>query len=557
MSESPKKLFISYSSKDRAEVSKLISALKNQKIDAWDYSRPGQDLPLARKVKDSLREEIDSREYFIAVISPNSLDRQTGQYPRFEVRYAIESGKLERYQFLPIFINAPGKKSWCRLYPEIKEFKYVEVDFSNEKKLENLTREICEWTVADYTPSPLLDNLIFFAQKFREEFKKFLLSNKEQNTPLSPDEVTHLSGLMIECAEFTIAGEKAKMQEKRKKLWEKAAKSASNFHDELKKIRPDTQFYYPIIIKGALELKLEQYENAEKTYLEATTDPASLNNSLFWLGYAGLGHVYLSLERYDDSILAFEQALAFGEADDADIRDEDFDVIKIFLLSAVLKSETDDLSEGILNKYDFEAILNKFDRSQLSPEENLDFFRLQGEFYYKTGNFAFAAKAFQKLGKDNLDKNSAIYYSLALSGTGKDSKAVVILEDSARKLKSAELYYFLSVFYFQVRDIEKGLKVYEDVLCNPDPDYRNFWSREHFICYALAMKAIDKDKYIEKIHAICEKVLDPKFFSFPVTGDEYYYNGFANYLLGRFARAEYDFERSGQSYDNYYDKLNL
>jgi hypothetical protein len=46
---------------------------------------------------------------------------------------------------------------------------------------------------------------------------------------------------------------------------------------------------------------------------------------------------------------------------------------------------------------------------------------------------------------------------------------------------------------------------------------------------------------------VCEKVLDPKNSGdLPLSAEDFYYMGFANYLLGNAKLARYDYERSGR-----------
>src|SRR5215211_2155051 len=96
------RVFISFSGKDRPKIRKLFSALELQKSDVWDYSKAGQELPLANDLSDALKRKIDSCEYFIAVISASSIDETIGFDPRLEVQYAIESGKAESNRLLPV-----------------------------------------------------------------------------------------------------------------------------------------------------------------------------------------------------------------------------------------------------------------------------------------------------------------------------------------------------------------------------------------------------------------------------------------------------------------------
>jgi hypothetical protein len=75
MPNSPK-IFISFSSKDQREVRELFSKLSEQNIQVWDYSKYGQELPLAQNVDTALAKQIDACDYFIALISANEHGRR-------------------------------------------------------------------------------------------------------------------------------------------------------------------------------------------------------------------------------------------------------------------------------------------------------------------------------------------------------------------------------------------------------------------------------------------------------------------------------------------------
>src|SRR5262250_3045152 len=97
-------VFVSFSSRD-VSVGKLFSALETQNVKVWDFSAPGQELPVGHQLSASLKAKIDECEYFIAVISPNSLDASIGPTPIFEVQCALSLGKLAKNRVLPLLLD--------------------------------------------------------------------------------------------------------------------------------------------------------------------------------------------------------------------------------------------------------------------------------------------------------------------------------------------------------------------------------------------------------------------------------------------------------------------
>src|ERR1044072_5653480 len=160
----PPKLFISFSSKDQAKVRRLFAALEIQQVSVWDYSDEGQELTLAHELRASLKAKIDSCEYFIAVISPNSLDEKIGRDPRFEVRYAIESGKAGNHRVLPLLLDSPPEQ-WLVLYEELQPLLRIAFNDDCEEHFEDTVRRICQWLSTPYKPTLLSDPRVFLDRK--------------------------------------------------------------------------------------------------------------------------------------------------------------------------------------------------------------------------------------------------------------------------------------------------------------------------------------------------------------------------------------------------------
>ncbi len=180
MTLSPK-VFVSFSSRDKNEVRKLFSALHHQKVELWDYSDDGQELPLAHSLELSLKEKIDECDYFIAVISPNSIHEEIGRHTRFEVFYALEKEMWKQNKILPIILrNSSAECSeWLNLYQNLETVVRVEWDFSNDEIFEDELRKMCNWLSVTYIPSSLREKKVFFAERFLEEAETVELSNSD------------------------------------------------------------------------------------------------------------------------------------------------------------------------------------------------------------------------------------------------------------------------------------------------------------------------------------------------------------------------------------------
>jgi hypothetical protein len=70
--------------------------------------------------------------------------------------------------------------------------------------------------------------------------------------------------------------------------------------------------------------------------------------------------------------------------------------------------------------------------------------------------------------------------------------------------------------------------------------------------HARILKAVGGATNLAKMREVCTQVLDSMIFGdSPLTTHDFYYMGFANYLLGNYEFANYDYERSGGLFKYY------
>ena len=319
--------------------------------------------------------------------------------------------------------------------------------------------------------------------------------------------------------------------------WAGAKDKVILFLNLIDEINPGIKFYYPLVIRGVCELQLKEFVNARRTFLQATENQDGESNPLIGLGFAGLGHTYFSLESYDKSLKAFQKALSF-------LSDDEY--IQFNHLGALIYAGEIDVDE---------KIFEKFDLSKLSPQESLKVINLKGIANYKKGKYDEAIQIFGNLRWDDLDETSALYYSMALRETGSEEKAIDILNFAANKLKTANIYHHLADIFLGVGYVHEAILIYENFLCNPENP--NWWCRQFFIEYARILTYIDQVANHSKICEACEKVLDLGLFKPPQSKEDYFYLGYANYLLGKDDLAEYEYQRSAGFCEMYYNEIVL
>ncbi|MCD9186227.1 MAG: TIR domain-containing protein [Pyrinomonadaceae bacterium] len=513
------KIFISFSSRDQNEVRKLFSALHHQNIDVWDYSGDGQELPLAHSLEASLKRKIDECDYFIAVISPNSIHEEIGRHTRFEVLYALEQKLHEKNRILPIILDDPENKNaaWLDLYKEFRAIKWAEINFADNKSLEDNLREICDWLSVTYVPSSLRAKKVFFAQAFLEETETVEISNAD---------FVQLMKIMNDCANYVL-----------EENWEKARDKIRLFLMLAEANSPSAKFYYPIIILGVCHLQLNELENAKRELTSLIKDSTCKNQRMMGLALAALGQTHFALEEYEVALEFYEKAADFLPPG------KDIPINKI--ISQVYAGKT---------SWD-EKLLGEFDTSELSTDNSLKIIKIKGIVNYRKGDFYNAIKIFSSINLENLDECAAVYYGLSLMEAGYHESAINILSYIAEKLDSANIYHHLADIFMRCGYLEEALDVFAQKLCSYEN--REKWRRQFFIEYARILRYLDTKTNQRKICELCEMVLDFNTFSPPLTGEDYFYTGYANFLMGKNQLAKFDFDRSKGFCEIYYDKIDI
>jgi tetratricopeptide (TPR) repeat protein len=504
MTQDPR-LFVSFSSRDQDAVRMLFSALAVQRLKAWDYSREGERLHPGQPVEASLAERVSGCDYFLAVVSASSTDADLGRYTAFEVRCAQEAGLSRSGRLLPVLLTTSPPAAWPGAYAGLEELLHVELDPSDQGRFDDAVRRICDYLSVPYVPPILNDPRVFFSRRFQQE-----MSSRKAGTA----EYVGLMEIMIGCAEKVARHE-----------WEEAEKLVSLFLTLSAFKMPGARFYYPQIIKGVCELQSGRFEAAAQTFAAAAGHPLRDENS-----YGGLGHAYFYQRRYDEALAAFEKALELGPTD----KTIEFNIVGA-LLHAGSRGGSVPLPEAA-------------DGAGLAPEDLVKIMKMRGIAHLRRGECRRAVAVFEALSRRApLDAAAAIYYASALEACGREGDALALLLREAGRLDDPNLYHHLADAYLRAGMIREASGVYEGRLCNPATG-----SRQYYVEYARILKALGGPANETRMRKICELVLDPQAFgAAPPSAQDFYYAGFANYLLGNHDLARYDYERSGRLFQYY------
>jgi hypothetical protein len=140
--------------------------------------------------------------------------------------------------------------------------------------------------------------------------------------------------------------------------------------------------------------------------------------------------------------------------------------------------------------------------------------------------------------KIQIDVHITYYYMTAIYLNKSNPVDILIRAierpDPEKKLDKQFLYGYLAEHYSSQNKPFKSIEIYEKWLIRDKPTKRTL------TFYAIALRNAGRPKYKD----ICKLVLNEEEYGLPATPEDFYWNGFANYLLENSSRARYDYERS-------------
>jgi tetratricopeptide (TPR) repeat protein len=533
------KIFISFSSNDLEFVREFFYRLKSQNLRIWDYSQRGDEIPFGEEITGYLKKQIDNSEYFISIISKNSTDKHIGRFTRLELSRAIDNGMLEKNKIIPVILNGE-KPDINDLYQNILNGVFFECRQDDSDQIEKVVEKICNYLGVKYNSPFMADSRLPFKEKFKEEILSNISvtnSNYNELMTIIDDFFKFYPNNWLkawDCISYFIYKWNFLFQENSYYPQDEADNKTAvhNFkNDNYSGLEEASmkELYYPQIIKGICALQLGKFTEAEEIFLRAAGH-AKKNEICF----GGLGQVYYRQGRNRKALESYFEALKYST------KGPNLE-IKFNILS--LQHEM-----GIMDNV-YSDILDELKNQKLHEDDYIKVLNLEAGLKYQNKLYIEAIAILDKLIKKGIhDETTVIYYYFCLRELGKYNEALNFLKKESETRDEEILYHYLALYYVQLKKINESLVIYEKKLC--DFKYR---TRRYFVEYARLLKY---NKNREKMITTCELVLDHIHFDNPQKPEDYYYDGFANYLLGRDERAKYDFERSGNLFQ-YYDEYDL
>jgi hypothetical protein len=556
------RFFISFSSRDIPIVREIMAGIASQNINFWDYSDELQQINLTEEIKTRLMVEIDKCDYFVSIVSESSTSEKLGHFTRFEVDYALGKKKMHLAgRVIVIELEGVNKFHYTGPYEPLTD--YLHHDFIwNQYKYQSilsyvkLVRSICQVIGIQYFPQISPHPRLPFWEEFRDEVIRFTHSNYSH---------VNLIGALGEFNEFFKNGE-----------YVNALNAVNYFITSCKYLIPGYDLVFPWIVKAVTQQELNLHTQAALSYQEALkTD----KNNPTALGGVGMAHLLTGSyneaagyfnDAYKNStgIQQINERLNFimakasaGKRLDTDekefVRDLNIEEthqleIEKMDIKELLPAKDDKSSTTISERK--ELIQKRYDeqRGFILFAKALSYFvdaealrlKISAAEYNSIMVNAYNILKFE-VPENKLNKADKIFYLYMSANYLGYNNPERILTDAIERSKNdknldtRKLYGYLAEHYTSISDYRRSIEIYDKWIVNNNPDKREL------LHYAFNLKNNGNSKYI----AICKDVLN----QLPEIRKDYYWAGFANYLLGREEIAKYEYERSG-SFDIYYDQ---
>lgn len=498
-------IFLSYAKAD-AETAAVVSAdLTAQGFQVWDYasSWKKEDLPFG--IPETCRELIQRATWFIPIVSAASVNPSTGRYMVMEIEYAAEQCLMTQNRVVPLMLSAAKPKKWLKPFDILMPLGVIKIDPANRRDYLLKIARLCRQMNSMYRPVMKQRPYLPFWQGFLDE-----VTAVRKNFP----ESWHLMPLLTEfdrCFE--------------EKEWPEALSHIAYFNAAVSYFAEKTmQTPHTLMVhatcafqNGLVETAASLLDRAEK---ERPNDPA----------VAGL-KVYLHLSREEPYLAREHLVTALARCTAKSLRERMYYLRLLPELGEPISEEDRKLAQ-------------ETDVSTWEVNERRAVYALRAILLYQTARYKPVIDLLQKAAGDDLHGTTTVIQAhLAWLKLERNNEAETVLTDaiheskSNKRLRQPELYYHLAEFYLKTERVGKTLTVYERHLCKPTIVTRRFAIR-----YARILKQLGDEK---RTLTECRQVLGGEFPP-PRSCADYYYDGFANYLLGNMERAKYDFERSRQ-----------
>jgi tetratricopeptide (TPR) repeat protein len=507
------KLFFCFVPQDRAAVDAIMNELKLQGFTIMEYSDRWQKSDLGKPMPEACADSIDQCTYFVPIVSANSVSPSTGKYAVMEVEYALEKDLQAQHRIVPLVLAQCKPKRWLKPFDVLEKMPFLEINTDDRRLFLQSVSGFCARLDYPYKPRLAERPMLPYWKGFCDE-----ISTAQQSKKLDQD-------LMPVIAEFNRCFDE--------RDWNQAHFLISFFLQAVQYRHLPAKLFYSGIVKGMCEVELGMLGAAETDLQAACSlkpdDPVV---------QACIG--YLCLRRRD--VVAAKECFktALEKCPSKDGND-----LRLYCLVPLVE-----LREPLSAK-DREAVLS-VDPFACSGDEGQQVLNAQIMILYSVKEYRKAIDLFRSAKKHGwCGASMTMYASFCFKEIGEIPEALSVVNSAVRDAEGGPsssltaLNFALAELHLSLGNAKEARGIYERRLVSPETQ-----TRKTMIGYARVLKKSNDEK---RMTAICTKILKGNVFPPPQNCEDFYYDGYAHYLLGDLACVQSDYERC-RRFDSYYSR---
>jgi tetratricopeptide (TPR) repeat protein len=508
------RLFVSFAGADRQQVRRLFARLEAQSVAVWNYADEAQEIPGGTHLASFLCQRIDRCDAFLPVVTPNSL---TNPNTGLEVAHALDREEQHELIVIPLVLPECDEIAWPPPYDRLKSRRYRPIEFGSAQQLENTLIGLCKDLHVAHIGLITTDRHLPFMDRFEKEIA--------QKVPFDPQRDNAVYGNLHRIlADFNTRYEDG--------CYADALARMTYFTLQCEYEFPHERFYYPYVVKAVCEILCGRLVTGSET-LNGLLDHPMLDENVF----GALGYVAQQQGLHDQATAYYMEALR---------RDPNDAAARSGVVANALLCRQPDALEDILAAMTDEDVESPVDRWKVQAVKAFAFGKL--------GRWADADILYRRILTQGLyDARLVANYADMLEEWGQFAcsrdhylRAREVLLDANIHFPDELILSRLASLCCITGDRAGAERHYRDLI-ERFPNSRHYRYEAAYALWHLKQQGEARN--------IAVGILDGSLFDLPRAPDDFYYCGFANWLLDRRDRAAYDFERSGRPRDEYYDRL--
>lgn len=509
MADERRTVFVSFSKRDPEDsdfIRYTLARLSDQPLTVWVYEERGEEIPVYERIDKHLQLKIDESRVFIPLVTQSALE---SRYTQLEVAYALsQSEACPSRLIFPVvssrFLNG-HQGHWIEPFRELQDRRFHIADFDDLSGIEEILCDLCRELSVSYVPH--------LPDRHRLPVRGHFLNEIRTKLPCQVHyEVGTFRRMMSVLGRFTERFNDGDFAEARRSITYLCELSRYEFQN--------ANLFYPFVVKGLCDLKLDEVDAAERTLRELLEHPQAGMSPYGETVHGALGQIMLLRRDYAAAERHYQEAHQLDPDDAA--------AASGLIMTQILCGKS-------INRADALQVLDRF----AVDEEGVPVRLVRAIVQACTGSFSDGAREFEAMlgGADDPAAWAVMFIGAVLErSTDIDiGYAVHLLEGLRTRSNNPDVWYLYARCFWDYCDASAAVEPYLDLV-------RRFPEvGKYRVEAACVLRQADDPGAASKV---LDPLLKPRSLTLPVTANDLYYEGFAHWLVGDRMLAEHLFLRS-------------